>query len=118
MAAIVLDCNACKSSRSMKPTKVSRFNTILRLIGYIIVVPSLLGVLGSFVTCFMTNQVVAEALQSNVNNAGAAIGAGLTYGILFFIGVGWLVAGTIGYLLLLKRSVFRCVRCGFILDRA
>jgi hypothetical protein len=111
MAAIVLDCNACKSDRSMKPTQVPRFNAVLRLIGYIIVVPSLLGVLGSFVTCFTTNQVAAES-------AGAAVGAGIAYGILFFIGAASLVGGTVGYLLLLKRSVFRCVRCGFLLDRA
>lgn len=121
MATVTLDCNACKSDRTMRPTKVSRFNTILRLIGYIIVIPSLLGVTFSFVTCFATadaaNEVMAQA-QSNAETAGATIGAGIGYGISVFIGASSLVGGVLGYLLLLKRKVFRCSGCGFILDRA
>lgn len=119
--AIAIDCSACKSDSTMKPTKVSRFNTVLRLIGYIIVVPSVLGVAFSFLTCFATadaaSQVMAEA-QSEAETAGATLGAGIGYTVSLFIGAGSLVGGLVGYLLLLKRKVFRCFGCGYILDRA
>ena len=119
--AIQLDCNACKTDGTMKPTKVARFNTILRVIGYVIVLPSLLGVAFAFTTCFATadaaNEVMAQA-QSGAETAGATIGAGIGYGIALFIGASSLVGGIIGWLLLLKRKVFRCMQCGFILERA
>jgi hypothetical protein len=120
-AAIALDCSGCKSDQTMKPTKVTRFNTVLRLIGWIIVVPSILGVVFGFMTCFATTEAADATLtaaQSDAEAAGAAIGAGIAYGIAGFIAAGSLVGGVIGYLLLLKRKVFCCVRCGFILDRA
>ncbi len=121
MPAIALDCSGCKAEQSMKPTKVKRFNTVLRLIGWIIVIPSMLGVVAGFATCFVTSQAAdaaAAAAQTDAESAGAAVGAGISYGISGFIAVTSLVGGVFGYLLLLMRKVFRCVRCGFILDRA
>lgn len=119
--AIALDCNACKTDKTMKPTKVARFNTILRVIGVVIVVPSLIGVAFAFTTCFATtgaaNEVMAQA-QSDAETAGAAIGASIGYGLALFIGGGSLVSGLVGWLLLLKRKVFRCMQCGYILERA
>lgn len=118
---IALDCSACKTGQSMKPTSVPRFNAILRLIGALIVVPSLLGVAFAFLTCFVTsdaaNEVMTQA-QTAAQTTGAALGAGIGYGISAFIGIGSLLGGLVGWLLLLKRKVFRCARCGFILDRA
>lgn len=120
MASIALDCSGCKTEQSMKPTKISRFNTILRLIGWIIVIPSILGVVVGFSTCVVTTQAmdaVTATAQTDAEAAKATL-AGVGYGISGFIAAASLVGGVVGYLLLLKRKVFRCMRCGFILDRA
>lgn len=118
---MLLDCSACKTTQSMQATKVARFNAILRLIGVVIVIPSLLGIAFSFVTCFATSDAVTRVMaqaQTQADSTGAALGAGVGYGISAFIGASSLVGGLVGWLLLLKRKVYRCARCGFVLDRA
>ena len=119
--AISLDCTACKSEKTMAPTKIPRFNLIIRLIGIFIVTPSLLGVVISFFLFFSTIYASSEMLtsvQSDAEAAGAAIGAGVGYGVSIFLGIGSLVGGLIGWLLLMKRKVYKCLKCGFFLDRA
>ncbi|MFQ5688635.1 MAG: hypothetical protein ACE5GV_18480 [Candidatus Scalindua sp.] len=121
MRSMQPDCGACKTESSMKATKIPRFNIILRIIGFIIVIPSVLGVLFSIIILFTTGQATSEVMstaQSDAETTGAAIGATMGFGISIFIGASFLVGGTIGYLLLMKRKVYKCLKCGYILDRA
>ena len=46
-----------------------------------------------------------------------AAGTGLAMGIAVFFGIASLIGGTVGYVLIMKKAVFRCGQCGFILDR-
>jgi len=50
--------------------------------------------------------------------AGAAFGGAIADSTSLFIGSVSLVGGLIGWLLLMKKKVFKCSNCGFILDRA
>ncbi len=117
---ITLDCSACKSETTMTPTKIRRFNTILRIIGYIIVIPSLLGVAVALIMFFSVIQVSSETMstiQTDAERAGAAIGTGIGFGMSIFMGATSLIGGLIGWLLLMRKKVFKCIKCGFVLDR-
>jgi len=118
---IQLDSTACKSSSSMKATKIPKFNAILRLIGYIIVIPSVLGVAISVVMLFTMGQATSEVMTADPSGAaaaGAALGATVGFGFALFFGAVSLVSGVVGWILLMKKKVFKCLKCGFILDRA
>jgi hypothetical protein len=96
-----IDCQACKSTASMKPASIPRFGDFIRFIGYLIAAPAVLGA----VFCFYI-----------VVNGGFGFAAGGFF--LFFIGGLSLVSGLIGYLLLMQKKVLLCSRCGHTLDRA
>ena len=89
----------------MRATTIPRFSPILRVIGSIIVLPSILGV------AFAALMAIRIAPLG-----GAAAGAGL--GLASVLGSAALVGGLIGWMLLMERNVYRCIRCSFIIDRA
>lgn len=103
---ISLDCSACKTTGTMEATTIPRFNTILRIIGGLIVFPSVLGV-GFAVLAFIA------AIQTTT-----ALGAGASYGLAIFIGGSALISGLVGWLLVMNRKVYKCTRCNFFLERA
>src|SRR5436309_1948560 len=60
-AGLRLDCNACRASQSMEATKIPKFTPILRVIGAIIVCPSVLGlVFAAFI--FITMMVASGSV--------------------------------------------------------
>ncbi|MCR4291259.1 MAG: hypothetical protein NUV76_00110 [Candidatus Kuenenia sp.] len=67
MSNLQLDCGACKTESSMKATKISRFNIILRIIGFIIVIPSVVGVIFSIIMFFTTGQATTEIMSTVCN---------------------------------------------------
>ena len=83
-----LDCSACKIEKSMIATTVPRFEGIVRIIGYIIVIISIILIV---INIFSVT------------------------GIIFVPFI--LVGGVLGWLLLLKKKVYRCENCSFIIDR-
>jgi hypothetical protein len=92
----------------------------LRIIGYIIIIPSLLGVAVALIMLFSVIQVSSEimsTIQTDAERAGAAIGTGIGFGMSIFTGATSLVGGLIGWLLLMKKKVYKCIKCGFVLDR-
>ena len=118
--AILLDCSACKTPASMNATTTPRFGGFIRFIGVIIVIPSVLGVLLAILFFVTTSTVTTGQLAKSTSDAAAAgtvIGAGIGYGISLFMGAASLVGGLVGWLLLSARTVYKCVRCGFILER-
>ena len=106
---ITLDCNACKSEKTMQATKISRFNAIIRIIGGILLIPFFIGVIVLF--------SVFTSMHSAGPDAPGLFGSGIAFGIFFFVGILLLVSGLLGWILLMKRKVFKCVTCGYILDR-
>ena len=105
----------------MVATKVARFSGVIRAIGVILLIPSFLGL--AIAGLFFISSVIATAnvmpnAQSEPEQAGAAIGFVIGFGFSAFIGVISLVGGLLGWLLLLNRKVYRCLRCSSILERA
>ena len=116
----MLDCNACKTAGSMTASKVPKFSQVVRVIGGILLIPSFLG-LGFAVLLFGSAIMTTSSMpssNSDAAHAGATIGFGIAFIFSVFVGVVSLVGGLIGWLLLLNRNVYQCLRCSFIMDRA
>ena len=101
---IRLDCQACKSSQSMRKAQIPRFTGLLRFIGFLIALPSALGVIFAVMTFVGT-----------IGGGGGVAVMGV--GISMFIGLSSLVGGLIGWFLLMKKKVFKCVNCGYVMER-
>jgi hypothetical protein len=119
MTQIRLDCQACKTLQSMAPSKVGRFGEIIRIIGGILLIPSFLG-MGFAALMFISSVMTSAAnpARNDAEAAGQAIGFGIVFIFAFGVGVLSFVGGLVGWLLLSNRKVFKCLNCGFILDRA
>lgn len=115
-----LDCSACGSAQSMAPTQVSKMSGVVQLIGWLIVVPSLLGVLFAalmFVAGLFATGEVSSTNMSDAEAAGAGLGLMMTSGTSLCLGASSLVSGLIGYLLIMKKKVWKCTQCGYHIDR-
>lgn len=102
-----LDCAACKTEKSMAKTKVARFPLFIQFIGGLIAVPSFLGMLAGGIA-------VARSIAA-VHN-GVEIGAGSVFGMAIIATSA--IGGLIGWLLVMRKKVYKCTSCGYILDRA
>ncbi len=118
--AMSLDCNACKTPEAMTATKVPKFSNVVRVIGGNLLMPSFLGI--AFALLVFGGTILASSQMSNSHNeaqqAGQAIGFGIGFLFSVIVGVISLVGGLLGWLLLSNRNVYKCLRCGFIMDRA
>ena len=78
MKEMKLDCSACKTDKVMEATKIPKFPGFIRFIGFLIAIPSVLGVLFAILMFFSTgsatNEVMSSA-QSDAEAAGVAIGS-------------------------------------------
>ena len=156
-------CKTCDSGTLIR-RKTYRMSSVVVLIGYIIVIPSILGILfgviglvgsGSAGSTGMQDtraRVTSDLRAANVpaavitklnsnadglavsdtarlsgrqrtairdahltlvaSDAGTAIGTGILAGFSLFIMIGSLVGGLLGWLLIMKKSVLQCDRCG------
>lgn len=102
-----LNCNACGSKKTLAPTRIYKFGGIIRFIGYLIVIPSICGV-------FFAGILILIAFAGVASSGSAAI---MGLGLAVFVAAGSLISGLIGWLLIMKKKVFKCTSCGFILDR-
>jgi len=113
VTSLQLDCNACKTSGSMHASKVGKFSKVVRVIGGILLIPSVLGMLIAVLIFFFWVLGSVGAARGPSGAEGAVV-----FVFCLFIGIASLVGGLLGWLLLMNRKVYKCVRCGFILDRA
>lgn len=90
-------CKTCDIGVLMLVRKY-RMSGIVVAIGYILLVPSVLGVLGCALTLFEMPKM-----------KGA--GAGLAEGMMLMVGFFWFVGGLLGWLLVMKKSVLQCNNC-------
>lgn len=102
----MLDCGACKTQQSMSADSVPRFSGVVRVIGWILLMPSILGMAAALTMFLFT-----------ANDPGER-GAGVAMGVFTMFGIMSLVSGLLGWILLMRKNVYKCGRCGFILDRA
>ena len=57
------------------------------------------------------------AVNDAASQAGVAIGTGLGMGMGGFITFSALIGGLIGYILIMKKKVYKCEACGYVMDR-
>jgi hypothetical protein len=76
------------------------------VIGYILLIPSIVGILFCVV-----GFIRALGLSSTVENS--AVGT-MVSGIFFVVGIGFLVGGLLGWLLVMKKQILQCNRCGAV----
>jgi len=103
-SGVRIDCQACKLEAGMMAAELPRFPPFIRFLGYILVIPSMVGV---FVTSLAFGASMSMGMESSLS---------LTMFVILVCSS--LVGGLIGWLLLLKKKVYRCGRCGYIIDRA
>jgi len=107
----VIDCAACKLEGGMKAARIPKFSGFIRFIGSLIAFPSALGMTFA-VLGFFSSGIGMFGLGE-----GGEEGGGLTIGISIFIFCTSAVSGLIGWLLLMKKNVFLCTRCSYIINR-
>jgi len=106
METVKVDCPICKAELSLKATKAPKFNTALRIIGYIVAAPSVFAMLMGLVTITGIIGLAAGGEEQSVINAFDKIG-------LIIIAFS-LLGGLIGLILMKKRKIFKCLKCEFI----
>lgn len=120
MSYIKLNCKACESKHTMKPTKVRKMSPIVAFIGWLMTIPSILGLLFAlllFISSIMTGSDSGMENMDAPEALGTAIGLGIGIGASLLIGISSLIGGLIGYILIMKKKVYKCELCGYIIDR-
>lgn len=86
----------------------NKMSTPVVVIGYILLVPSVIGVLFSILYLIMA----AINMPTVHNHAAGAIATG--WGALWL--VVWAVSGLLGWLLVMRKRILRCTHCSVVLD--
>ena len=94
----------------MIPTKVGKFGGVVKFIGWLIVIPSVLGIVIFIISAFMVAGQPGNSQADQVGKGGAEV-------LCFFLAGVSLVGGLIGWILTSKKKVFKCSVCGSIKDR-
>ena len=126
----------------MFPTKVHRLSGWLVFLGYCILVPCFLGfcltvlfaIVGATATGKATADVSHQAKQDaivklkaietsyNAEVAGATIGTGVAAtiggGLMLVMFIITIPGQIIGFLLILRKKVWKCGQCGYVFERA
>jgi hypothetical protein len=160
-----IKCKTCDAG-TLQPRKKYRMSGIVVFIGYILLIPSIMGILFGVIGLFgagsagsagmQTARAVADSslrtaqvpapviaklvqfkpltatdtaslpasqrravrnasLSFSASTAGTGIGTGLVAGFSMFMIVGSLVGGLLGWLLIMKKRVLQCDRCGAVI---
>ena len=78
---------------------------VVVVIGYILLIPSALGIMFSTFAFFL---VLAESVGMH-SSVGTFVG-----GFFIFLGLASLVAGLLGWLLIMKKEILQCSYCGAV----
>jgi hypothetical protein len=102
-------CKICDKGQLVQKKKYRMSGPVV-LIGYILLIPSVLGVIISAMTFFNISSAASRV------NAGA--GAGLAGGFTIVVGVAFFVSGLLGWLLVMKKQILQCSICGAAVNAA
>jgi uncharacterized membrane protein len=108
MDSLKINCKACDNEKSMEATKISRFSVVVQVIGWLLSIPSILGVLIAIVSIATYVFDVNDTTILGISGVWISI----TFGVIS------LIAGLLGYILIMKKKVFKYSVCGFVMDRA
>lgn len=118
---MMVDCTACKSEKTMEAVKIKRFEGVVRFIGWVIVIPSAIGAFFSFIGAlftFLAAGTAGTAVVSEAEAVSVALAASTGIGFFVFIGICSITGGLLGWLLIMKKKVYKCTICGFVINRA
>jgi hypothetical protein len=94
-------CKVCDKGLLGKKKKYRMSGPVVA-IGYILLIPSVLGIAFSLLMLVMTT--------------ASRGGVGLAEGIIIFVALGFLVMGLLGWLLVMKKQVLQCSICGAVVN--
>jgi len=103
----VVRCKTCDVGVLQRIRKY-RMSGVVVAIGYILLIPSVLGVL--FSALGFIRMVTLMPSTTGAVTAGATIAGG----VFIFFGVFSLVGGLLGWLLVMKKDVLQCGHCGAV----
>jgi len=116
----LLTCPTCRSG-SLSRQRLYRMSDVVVVIGYILLVPSFVGMLATLV--LMSVLIIAPIAGGAVAKSPEAVAAGgvfaaftAAFGVAIFLG--FFVGGLVGWLLVMKKTVLRCNLCGMTIDAA
>jgi hypothetical protein len=96
-------CKVCDAGTLVRRKKF-RMSGLVVAIGYILPIPSILGILFSAFMFFS-----AASLPHTANDvASANMATGVVGGVAIFFGIASFVGGLIGWLLVMKKQVLEC----------
>lgn len=103
-------CAACGGA--MQPKITYRLGTTIAVIGYILLVPSILGLAASALTILVMLVSVGTGAPSTQDGDVALA----SFGVVGTIAVVAMIVGLPGFILTLRKKVLRCDSCGNTLN--
>jgi hypothetical protein len=99
-------CKVCDAGTLLRRKKFRMSGPVVA-IGYIFLIPSILGIIFSAFMLF-----TAASLPHAANDvASADMATGIAGGVAIFFGIASFVGGLIGWLLVMKKQVLECNTC-------
>ncbi|MGA3371297.1 MAG: hypothetical protein ABSC48_05995 [Terracidiphilus sp.] len=108
-------CKICDRGTLM-PRKIHRLSGPAVAIGYILLIPSILGMAACAI--LLVIGLLAGFAGAAHGSAFATAFAGVATIALVYIGIFCFVSGLLGWLLIMKKHILQCVYCGAIVDAA
>ena len=96
-------CKVCDKGALVRQ-KIYRMSAPVVVIGYILLIPSVIGILISAL-------MLAGIIANSSGDTGVIAAQTLAGGIVFVFGIASFVGGLLGWLLVMKKKVLRCSVC-------
>lgn len=97
-------CKVCDVG-ALERKQVRRMSAIVVLIGYVILAPSVLGIVVSLIAFYRISTDAAISSGAGAVSAVMSIGFALVF----------LVGGLLGWLLIMKKQILQCNNCGAVI---
>jgi hypothetical protein len=108
-------CKICDRGTLM-PRKIRRLSGPAVAIGYILLIPSILGIAACAI--LLIASLFAGVAGAAGGNADVTVFAGIGTIALVYIGLFCFVSGLLGWLLTMKKHILQCVYCGAVVNAA
>lgn len=100
--------------------KCSACNKEAKVLGSLIIIPTSLGILFAILMCYSsvsaTNTMMLTT-QLSKEYASVAMESSFDFWCAFSVGLCSLAVGSIGWLLIMKRKLYKCVRCSYMVQK-